>query len=303
MKSHARRSSSVFAAIAQATAFLLEPPLQRRTSPMMSLFFEMYSVPSSVCMLVSALRQSSSLGLLHAVPRAIATINPKLVMTCFTVKLYPQSKKRTRPCDRSTGVGCLSRMDARTERFRRLLEPIHDRVLTFSRGLCKSAADGDDLFQESALRAFTKLDALREDGAFRTWLFRIVITVHRKRARRAFWRRFLPLGDGPDGGNDDDASPAASGERDYRVSAWSPDAGDATARARAALATLPADQREAIVLFEMEGWQVDEIAQLQNVTASAVKSRLARGRDRLRAYYERELGTTPASPVLNGETP
>ena len=191
-------------------------------------------------------------------------------------------------------------MDARTERFRRLLEPAHDRVLTFARGLCKSTSDGDDLFQESALRAYTKLDALREDGAFRTWLFRIVITLHRKRARRAFWRRFLPLGDTPDS---DDGSPAASGEHDYRISAWAPDAGDATARARAALATLPAEQREAIVLFEMEGWQVDEIAQLQDVTASAVKSRLARGRDRLRAYYERELGTNTTSPVLDGETP
>lgn len=191
-------------------------------------------------------------------------------------------------------------MDARTERFRRLLEPVHDRVLTFARGLCRSSADGDDLFQESALRAFTKLDALREDGAFRTWLFRIVITLHRKRARRAFWRRFLPLRDGPE--TDDDVSPAASGERDYRVSAWAPDAGDATARARAALATLPVEQREAIVLFEMEGWQVDEIAQLQSISVSAVKSRLARGRDRLRTYYERELGTSP-SPVLNGETP
>lgn len=191
-------------------------------------------------------------------------------------------------------------MDARTERFRRLLAPVHDRVLTFARGLCRSPADGDDLFQEAALRAYRKLDVLREDGAFRTWLFRIVITLHRKRARRAFWSRFLPLGDGAD--RDDDA-PATSGERDYRISAWAPDAGDATARARAALATLPAEQREAIVLFEMEGWQVDEIAQLQAVTASAVKSRLARGRDRLRTYYERELGTRPASPVLDGETP
>lgn len=192
-------------------------------------------------------------------------------------------------------------MDARTERFRKLLAPIHDRVIAFARGLCRSAADGDDLFQEAALRAYRKLDALREDGAFRTWLFRIVITLHRKRVRRAFWARFLPLA--ADGEATDEVSPAASGAHDYRVSAWAPDAGDATARARAALATLPADQREAIVLFEMEGWQVDEIAALQSVTASAVKSRLARGRDRLRAYYERELGTHSATPVLDGETP
>jgi RNA polymerase sigma-70 factor, ECF subfamily len=186
-------------------------------------------------------------------------------------------------------------MDERASRFRRLLAPIHDRVLLFARGLCRSPTEGDDLFQEAALRAFKKLDQLRDDEAFRTWLFRIVITLHRKRARRSFWRRFLPLAGPEDVG--EDASPAASGEHDYRVSAWAPDAGDATARARAALATLPVEQREAIVLFEMEGWLVDEIARLQNVSSSAIKSRLARGRERLRTYYARELGT-PSTPIL-----
>ena len=59
------------------------------------------------------------------------------------------------------------------------------------------------------------------------------------------------------------------------------------ARASRALAALPAVQREAVVLFELEGYPVEEIAALQGVSASAVKSRLARGRARLRRTYER----------------
>ena len=51
---------------------------------------------------------------------------------------------------------------------------------------------------------------------------------------------------------------------------------------------------------EIEGWQVDEIALLQRCSASAVKSRLVRGRDRLRAYYEARHA---AVPLLSGETP
>jgi RNA polymerase sigma factor (sigma-70 family) len=88
-----------------------------------------------------------------------------------------------------------------TERLARLIEPVHDRALAFARCLCRSRADGDDLYQEALLRALTKLDGLRDDAAFRPWLYRIVITVHRNRARRAFWRRLLPLGDmaAPDG--------------------------------------------------------------------------------------------------------
>ena len=162
------------------------------------------------------------------------------------------------------------------DRFRRLIEPIHDAVLAFARGLCRSRSEGDDLFQEAVLRAFAKLDGLRDDASFRAWLYRIVVTVHRNRCRRAFWRRLLPFGG--------DAS--APEDTDYRTSNWSAELAESSRRAREALATLPAVQREAIVLFEIEGWKVEEIADVQGVSVSAIKSRLARGRDRLREHYE-----------------
>jgi RNA polymerase sigma factor (sigma-70 family) len=187
-----------------------------------------------------------------------------------------------------------------TERLARLIEPVHDRALAFARCLCRSRADGDDLYQEALLRALTKLDALREDAAFRPWLYRIVISVHRNRARRAFWRRLLPLADP---GVAEDAAGAQAGISDYRTSDWSPDATAASERARAALAVLPAVQREAIVLFELEDWQVDEIAALQRVSASAVKSRLARGRTRLRAYYRRRHASEAVPAFIAGDAP
>src|SRR5262245_888301 len=93
-------------------------------------------------------------------------------------------------------------MDERSQRFRRLLEPLHDRVLAFARCLCRSLAEGDDVFQEAMLRAFRKLDGLRDDDAFRPWLYRIVITVHRTRYRRGLWQRLLPLSERED--DDDD---------------------------------------------------------------------------------------------------
>ena len=54
-----------------------------------------------------------------------------------------------------------------------------------------------------------------------------------------------------------------------------------------ALARLPAEQREAVVLFELEGFGIEAIAAVQKVSPSAVKSRLARGRARLARIYER----------------
>jgi RNA polymerase sigma-70 factor, ECF subfamily len=155
------------------------------------------------------------------------------------------------------------------------MEPVHERCAAFARGLARSRADGDDLYQEALLRAFSRLDTLRDEGAFRTWLFRIVVSIHRNHARSAWMRRWSPF--------HADVSPTAEG--DYRATEWSPDAAEAAHRARVALAKLPAIQREAIVMFEIEGMLVEEIAEIQNVTPSAVKSRLARGRERLRKHY------------------
>ena len=187
-------------------------------------------------------------------------------------------------------------MQPSSERLRRLIAPIHDRAVSFARGLCRSRADGDDLYQEALLRAMAKLDGLRDDAAFRPWLYRVVISVHRNRCRRAFWRRFVPLGEHEDA----PVSAAARGELDYRVSDWSPEAAEAAARARAALAVLSPEQRETIVLFEIEGWQVDEIAALHRVSPSAVKSRLVRGRDRLRAHYERQFASQTRPALVGG---
>ena len=102
--------------------------------------------------------------------------------------------------------------------------------------------------------------------------------------------------DPPAFGESGEPGPHVSG--DYRSSEWSPDAAEAARRAREALASLAPAYREAIVLFEIEGWQVDELAKLLGVSPSAVKSRLARGRAQLRAYYE---ARHQAVPTLSGE--
>ena len=171
-----------------------------------------------------------------------------------------------------------------------LLEPIHDQAAVTARRLCRSSAEGDDLFQETVLHAFEKLPDLRDDARFRPWFYAVLLSVHRNRSRRAFWRRFLSL----EGIRSQGFDPA-----DEDGGAWE-DRRRQAERVSRALASLPAVQREAVVLFEIEGFSIEEIAALQNATASAVKSRLARARQRLRRHYER-LGLSPQSKGLRQE--
>jgi RNA polymerase sigma-70 factor (ECF subfamily) len=154
-----------------------------------------------------------------------------------------------------------------------LLAPIHDDVQLFARRVARSNAEGDDVFQEAVLLAARKLGSLRDRSRFRAWMHSIVVSVHRSRCRRAWWRLWAK--------DDDEEEADPIGDDGSR---WADDRASAS-RATAALASLRAPQREAIVLFELHGYSIDEIAEIQRTSVSSVKSRLTRGRDRLRQYY------------------
>jgi RNA polymerase sigma-70 factor, ECF subfamily len=167
-----------------------------------------------------------------------------------------------------------------------LLEPVHGPALATARRLCRTSADGDDLYAEAVLRAFDKLHTLRDESRFRSWFFATMLSRHRSRSRLRFWRRFVPL---------DEAFPAGAEPVGEDGSSWADDRWRAE-RVAAGLATLPAVQREALVLFELDAYSIEEIAVMQSASVAAVKSRLTRGRERLRVFYK-TVGFGIESPV------
>ena len=170
----------------------------------------------------------------------------------------------------------MARTHEPTEELVALLAPVHDEGRRLARRLCRSDSDGDDLFHEAVIRALEKLPALRDRSAFRFWFFRILVTVHYSRCRGAFWRRFVSFDHEPD-----TVQPIGDDGTSWEEQRF------CAARARQALAGLPADQRTAVVMFELHGLTIDEIAAIQGASVPAVKSRLSRGREQLRRYYQR----------------
>ena len=175
--------------------------------------------------------------------------------------------------------------DTRWQRLIVLLEPFHEQAQATARRLSRSVEDGDDLYQETLLRAFDRLPGLRDEARFRSWFYAILLNRHRTRSRQAFWRRFLPWNEAFPKGEE----PAAPPLRE-------------AGRAVEALAQLPDEQREAIVLFEIDGFSIEEVAHLTGASIPAVKSRLVRGRERLRRHYERPA-TLRVSPRPGRERP
>ncbi|HTL38025.1 MAG TPA: RNA polymerase sigma factor [Kofleriaceae bacterium] len=165
-----------------------------------------------------------------------------------------------------------------------LLGPIHDDVQLFARRIARSNAEGDDVFQEAVVRAARKLSGLRDRSKFKSWMYSVVVSVHRTRCRGSFWKRWVR-----------DARPDPVGDDGSR---WA-DERASDARATAALGSLDPAQREAIVLFELHGYSIEEIAEIQSASIPSVKSRLVRGRDRLRSFYVKL--EQPVSPALTTE--
>lgn len=175
-----------------------------------------------------------------------------------------------------------------------LLDPVHDEAVLFARRIARSSADGDDLYQEALLRAAIKLATLREPARFRAWFHQVIVSVHRSRARRGFWRR-LVSSEAPEAAR-------AVAERIGEDGARAADERAGAESAARALAILPAAQREAIVLFELQELTVEEIAEIQETSISSVKSRLSRGRERLRRHY---AASDPlvSSPAIQEQSP
>ena len=124
-----------------------------------------------------------------------------------------------------------------------------------------------DAVQDALVSAFRSADRFRGDSAVTTWLHRIVINACLDRVRRRQSRPTVSL-------DDDNPQILTRG-------AALPYDSDTALTVQAALQQLPAEQRVALVLLDMHGYSVAEIAAMLEVAEGTVKSRCARGRARL----------------------
>lgn len=161
--------------------------------------------------------------------------------------------------------------------FNALVRLYEGRVYNLCFRMLGDAESAADAAQEAFLSAFRNLRSFR-GGSFRSWLLRIATNACYD-ALRARKRRPAVSLDAAD--DEDEHSPLQVADP-----AESPD--DFALRRELAgaiqqgLATLPEDQRAVLILSDIEGLSYEEIAQVTGANLGTVKSRLSRGRARLR---------------------
>lgn len=168
------------------------------------------------------------------------------------------------------------------EAYDHLVGAYQDRVYQVAFRITGNREDAWDAAQDALVRAFQGLRSFRGDAGFGTWLYRITVNAALDIVRR----RPPRVGD-LDPVWTAEADPAAVAARR-----------DVQRRVHQAIATLPAGQRAAVVLRDIQGLSYEEISRIQQVPLGTVRSRLARARESLRL---RLLDLAPAAPEEDRE--
>ncbi len=171
------------------------------------------------------------------------------------------------------------------ESFNALVRLYEGRVYNLCYRLLGDADSAADATQDTFLSAYRHLQAFR-GGSFRSWLFRIATNVCYDILRARQRRPAVSL----------DASCETAGEDTPSLqiadTSESPDEfalRRELARAiEAGLAQLPVDQRLVVVLCDLQGLTYEEIADVLGANLGTIKSRLSRGRARLRDLLRQE---------------
>lgn len=141
-----------------------------------------------------------------------------------------------------------------------------DSLYRVAKSIVLCQGDCEDAVSQAVLRAWEKLDSLKQEEYFQTWLIRILIhecyRMRRERQRFLSWEEWTPENQTSGRGNPE--------ELDLDL--------------QKAVLKLPLKIRTAVVLYYMEEYPVSEISQIMKIPPGTVKSRLARGRKLLAEY-------------------
>lgn len=171
--------------------------------------------------------------------------------------------------------------------FGELVRRHRDRLWAVALRTLGNPDDAADAVQNALVSAYRGAASYRGDAAVTTWLHRIVVNACLDLLRRQKVRPTDPL---PDDESRHPADPVDSiGARDTAIVV------------EQALATLPPEQRAAIVLVDIQGYPVEDAARMLDCPVGTVKSRCSRGRARLLPLLQ-HLRNPEGDPAVPSET-
>lgn len=172
--------------------------------------------------------------------------------------------------------------------FQGKVEGIRSELYNFAYRLTGSREDAEDLLQESYFKAFKYFHQLRDRSKFKEWIFQITANQFRnslkkkKREQLYFTDEFEKVAAVPQKPKYD---PDVVAEQE-----------DQAIRLKALIGELDPKMREALVLFELQSFSIEETARILGISPGTVKSRLHYARKRLKDHLlESDFGRALAA--------
>lgn len=171
--------------------------------------------------------------------------------------------------------------------IRAIMQQNNRRLFRVARGILRNDAEAEDVVQETYVRAFTHLESFRGESSFSTWLTRIAMNEALGRARRQ--HPHVELSDLKSGALEAQIIqfPQSSNPSDPEKSMAQREIQNVVERA---VDDLPEAFRVVFITRVIEGMSVEETAELLELKAETVKTRLHRARTLLRNNVERQIG-------------
>lgn len=171
-------------------------------------------------------------------------------------------------------------MSKRKQReFMRLYEPVHEGFERFCRARTYAFSDHRDLMNETLLVAFKKFEGLEKHDSFLPFLIGIAIRL----VGNQLQKKKLDFSDNA---------------FEAKVSSTSKMSDPDVHFLYCAMSALPAEQKEAILMKELSGLKMKEIAEIQSCSEDAVKQRVKRGKEKLRELLEHEMSYEQRNELL-----
>jgi RNA polymerase sigma-70 factor, ECF subfamily len=172
--------------------------------------------------------------------------------------------------------------EASHEEFLVLYRPVHEQFARFCNGLAYGLTDPNDLVQETVLITLNRFHTLREKEKLLGFMIAIATNLIRNQARRnKFTAQFNELA-----------------FKRLESKTPGPEIALDIHHLYVAMQQLTVKDREAILLFEINGFSIEEIAAIQDSSPGAAKTRLSRAREKLRLLLEDNESEKRRKPVI-----
>ena len=162
--------------------------------------------------------------------------------------------------------------------FEELVNRYERKIFRLTMNITRNNEDAEDAMQDAFMKAYSHLDRFQEDSRFYTWLVRIAANEALMRLRKRRPNQF-PLDEPIE--SEDDFIP-------QQIEDWGPNPEQRFAQTemrdilRGVIEELPPDFRIVFLLRDVEGLSTQDTAEAVGISEAAVKSRLLRGRLKLR---------------------